>query len=376
MVENAYLIQKSMTIEILTCIYCKKSGFKGTKGLATHRRYSSLCFSYWKEEQNKKQEERIKKGFVVCAICNQKFKTITNTHLKIHNLSMKEYINNYGKCFSEDLLITQNERRIKTINKRYTPEQIKFLKGEKAVKSKEKKNNKSYSEISKDCHQKFKRENTERYDELRKITSKRIKDFWSKLTPTERCDRNSIILKKRMSTNIIKYNTPFAQTTTEAKEKSKKTRKERYGDENYHNSKKSKETRYAKYGKYSNFFPNFSLKSQELFKMVEKQLPKDLICFYATNGSDKNNEFQVYYHGCDFVRFLDFYIPSINVWIEFNEEHHQHTHMKKKDSKRIKEIKTILKNPNLLVIKKETFLKNKLKVSQKCIKFINKYTNV
>jgi len=33
---------------------------------------------------------------VICKICNQKYHYINNTHLKKHNLTMKEYINLYG----------------------------------------------------------------------------------------------------------------------------------------------------------------------------------------------------------------------------------------------------------------------------------------
>lgn len=40
-----------------------------------------------------------------CKICWKEFKSITNTHLKKHNLTMKEYIKEYGECFSTQTLL-------------------------------------------------------------------------------------------------------------------------------------------------------------------------------------------------------------------------------------------------------------------------------
>ena len=38
---------------------------------------------------------------IKCGVCNRQFKAITNTHVKIHGLSLKEYISKYGNIFSK-----------------------------------------------------------------------------------------------------------------------------------------------------------------------------------------------------------------------------------------------------------------------------------
>ena len=76
-------------------------------------------------------------------------------------------------------------------------------------------------------------------------------------------------------------------------EKQKQTKLKKYGDPFYRNVKKAKQTLKKNFGKYSNFFPHFSLISQELFSEIEKCIPYK--CLYATNGKEKNNEFQNIY---------------------------------------------------------------------------------
>lgn len=55
----------------------------------------------------------MKKGitkYVICKICNKKFKKITNTHLKKHNLTIKKYKESYGdSIISIDTLVKYSE---------------------------------------------------------------------------------------------------------------------------------------------------------------------------------------------------------------------------------------------------------------------------
>jgi hypothetical protein len=127
-----------------------------------------------------------------------------------------------------------------------------------------------------------------------------------------------------------------------------------------------------KYGKYSNFFPKFSWLSQELFRMIEEKLNFEE-CYYATNKDDiKSNEYQVFYPGSEFVRYLDFYVPARNAWIEFDEGWHKNEECVKSDKKRENEIKGKMKNIRLLRITEKEYLKNKKKTLEKCLKFISK----
>jgi len=53
--------------------------------------------------QNRPKKES---KLVRCCICNEKFKTITNTHLKKHGLTLREYINKFD-LKSEDWMSTK-----------------------------------------------------------------------------------------------------------------------------------------------------------------------------------------------------------------------------------------------------------------------------
>ena len=40
----------------------------------------------------------LQEDYIECKICNKKMLIITNTHLKLHNITKPEYIKTYGKC--------------------------------------------------------------------------------------------------------------------------------------------------------------------------------------------------------------------------------------------------------------------------------------
>jgi len=42
------------------------------------------------------------KSFINCKICNQPFRSISNTHLKLHNITLEKYEKKYGDIFSEN----------------------------------------------------------------------------------------------------------------------------------------------------------------------------------------------------------------------------------------------------------------------------------
>lgn len=113
----------------------------------------------------------------------------------------------------------------------------------------------------------------------------------------------------------------------------------------------------------------FSLESQELFIEIEERLSKDIKCFYATNGSEnQTNEYQV---SCDnHVRYLDFYIPLLKKWIEFDEEHHLNEENQKEDLQRENDIRKKIEGINLLRIPITDFVKDKNEVLKRCLNFI------
>lgn len=83
-----------------------KGGFI-TKHIRQHD-YNNIreFFEYHPNVRINLKEEKIfldnPKSFINCKICNQPFRSISNTHLKSHNISLEEYKTKYGEVFSED----------------------------------------------------------------------------------------------------------------------------------------------------------------------------------------------------------------------------------------------------------------------------------
>jgi hypothetical protein len=63
-------------------------------------------FEYYPTVRIDLKEEKIfldnPKSFINCGICEQPFRSISNTHLKSHNITLEEYKTKYGEVFSED----------------------------------------------------------------------------------------------------------------------------------------------------------------------------------------------------------------------------------------------------------------------------------
>ena len=353
----------------MICKYCDRKDFKNDKGLATHRRHNKKCYNKWLTE---KQEEESKKTKVQCLLCGQRLRNISNTHLKKHSITQKQYKILFPSAllFSEGLLNEQKQKREDTIKKKYTKKEIKYLKGKKSVLAREKKHNMKFSEICKNALIEDKKKDHEKYIKIYGEIGGKVKKFHKNMSGNKKKEFNDKKLSKRKQTNLKKYGVEFAQRLESTKKKIKKTKKERYGDENYVNVEKCKKTLFKNYGKYSNFFPHFSIVSQELFKNIENNL-KNIKCRFAINGDiNESNEFQVLI-GKKFVRFLDFYILSLNKWIEFDEDYHKNDKITKKDKTREKQILKKIPGIQLLRITEEEFMRDRNRTIQKCLKFIN-----
>jgi hypothetical protein len=131
---------------------------------------------------------------------------------------------------------------------------------------------------------------------------------------------------------------------------------------------RARQTVYGKFGKWTTWRPMFSLDSQDLFRCIEEKLIcifGDIKVYYAT----KHHEFQIAqnrHHA-----FLDFYVPSLNKIIEFDEEYHERYGQNEKDVIREDLILSYFNNNiSLLRVKKEDFLKDGQKVVEQCVSFI------
>lgn len=50
-----------------------------------------------------------------CKICNKEFKRIQDNHLKLHNISVEEYVKQYGEIFSDEYKHKLTEMDYETI---------------------------------------------------------------------------------------------------------------------------------------------------------------------------------------------------------------------------------------------------------------------
>ncbi len=187
-------------------------------------------------------------------------------------------------------------------------------------------------------------------------------------------------------TNLKKYNVENPMQSAEVRDKTKHTCLEKYGTQNPAQSEKIKNkirnTMKQKYGIYYSITPRFSLSSQELFNSIELivlDLYPDLECFYATNkeivlgGKLVTNEYQVLVESVSNdkkVRFLDFYIPELKKWIEFDESYHDNVDQLCDDEIREEEVRAVIPDIQLLRVKEEDYLNDKDYVIEKCIDFI------
>jgi len=235
---------------------------------------------------------------------------------------------------------------------------------------------------------KIKQTNLDRYGTEYSLQAKEVKDKIKQTNldryGTEYYTQTEEYKKRREETCLKKYGCINNSQTEEWLDKIKQTNLDRYGTEYYSQTeeykKRSMETLKNNYGIYSTIVPGFSLNSQELFTSIELillDLYPDLECFYATNKKIEigkkimTNEYQVLVNSVsntNTVRYLDFYIPILKKWIEFDEKKHRYT--LDDDKIREQEIKTIIPDIQLLRINDEDYLNNKDATVENCIKFI------
>jgi hypothetical protein len=258
-------------------------------------------------------------------------------------MTQKEYKEKYStQIFADGLLEIQKNLREKTLHEKYTDEELWRMKIGKH------KNNKHLS-----------------YKKYKKQKEKEAKQEYLRKNNYEQYVKQ--VVKKRKKTNLKKYGFPFAQSAEKVKEKQKATILQRYGS--YSDlSRKGVETR-IKNGTF-NWYPIYSLDSQELFIELEKIYISDEI-YFATNGTkEKSNEYKIITEKC--VRSLDFYDKTKNKCIEYDEEYHNKKEQQELDRIREKEIKKKIKNIKILRIKRKEYQTKKEKTIKKCVKFLQK----
>jgi len=224
-----------------------------------------------------------------------------------------------------------------------------------------------YSSQAKEVKDKIKHTCLERYGVKYAIQSKEVRD-------------------KIRQTNLEKYGVEYPLLSEEIQNKIRQTCLKKYGVEHPARSEevqnKIRNTMKQRYGVYYGIMPRFSLSSQELFTSIElilSDIDPNIECFYATNkkielgGKLVTNEYQVLVDSVSNdkkVRFLDFYIPELKKWIEFDESYHDSTDQLYDDKIREEEVRAVIPDIQLLRVKEEDYLNNKDYIIEKCINFI------
>lgn len=360
-------------MEKIKCETCQRD-FDNIKGRSVHYRFNKKCY----DEYIKRKEEienTSTKTKIECKLCHKKMRYISNTHLKNHNITQKQYKEMFPgeKLFAEDLLEEQLKNRISTINRLYPNNEHAKKSWEASIKkygSKE-----AASKIRSDSCKKV-WENIE----LKEKQSFKIKSFYEELSKDEELHKKhkEERLNKRKETSRILYGVDFPQQAEIVKQHQKETLIKNYGSlpEAYAEIFRTKLQNKIKNGE-ELIYPCYSKNSQKLFKFLDRCIKnKQFSVFYATK-KDKGKRIGEYRiqvsidrlqnNGVIF-RFLDFYILELNKVIEYDENHHKN--FIQEDLERENQIKIVCENIKILRITEEEFLKNKKETMKKCLNFI------
>jgi very-short-patch-repair endonuclease len=340
----------------INCEYCGEE-VSNKKVLGAHYRKNKSCKEAF--ENTKLEKEKLKT--LECMICGQKLRHINNTHLKKHNLTIEEYKEKYpnAKIFSDELLKEQNDSRQATLKKLY-PNNEYATKGLEERWEKAGGKDAYYSQVSEKCSAAW-------TDEKKETQSEKIKTFYSELSEDVEShqEHKDTRLEKRKQTNLEKYGVEFTQQLETTKRKQKETLIDNFGSlENYYAYRTEKIlTGRLENGEILQYL-NPGKESQKLFRILNRIFKnKNLTLF---NGSSYNREYRV--KVSRHFRFLDFYIPELNAWIEFDEEHHKL--QEESDLIRENQIFNVMSDIRLLRISSEEFNNDKKGTIRKAINFI------
>jgi hypothetical protein len=395
-----------MNKESYRCDFCGKS-FVVKDNLYHHLSKNKDCYDFYYRDKVENVD------YVTCRICGKRLNRIFKEHLKMHGMTTEEY-----RLLFPDAVLTAQEtkdKRKRTNLERYgveNPFAMKEIK-EKVKQTFLERYNVEHPMQIKEVRDKFKQTCLERYSVENPTRSEEIKNR-IKQTCLERygvdshfksqevrdkikqtfLDRYGVknplqikeIRDKIRQTNLEKYGVEYPLLSEEIQDKIRQTNLQRYGVKYTSQVKEVKDkirnTVQQKYGIYYRTMPGFSLTSQELFTSIElilSDMYPDLECFYATNKEIKlggklvTNEYQVLVESVSNnkkVRFLDFYIPTLKKWIEFDESYHDNIDQLNDDKIREQEIKAVIPDIELLRIKEEDYLNDKGHTVEKCIDFI------
>lgn len=256
---------------------------------------------------------------MICNICNKEFKTYVGLSCHIrqsHNISSKEYYDEYIKKEGEGFCnVCQKPTSFRNFHIGYS----RFCCGKCVQNSEETK-----SKIQQTC--------LDRYDSKNVYASEygkqKCRETWLENLGVENPFQSEEVKEKIKQTNLERYNSEYSFQSKEIKDKIKNTKEERYGNSNYNNTEKARKTNLKKYG------VDCILKREDVVKLKNSEENKKK----QYNTKKKNNTFntskieqeleielrkifpklKTQYKSKNYPFHCDYYIPELDLYIEYN----------------------------------------------------------
>lgn len=386
------------------CKFCGKI-CNGARGLASHVRMNDQCRELWEEEKKKIENN---KTYVYCKICGKKLRNISNTHLKIHNITQQEYKNMFPDepLFADGLLELQKKNRENTILEKYTKNNINI-----------------HDAASLDFYIRKYGDNEETYQKYKDRCEKSGYIFSKQyFIDSFGEDEGNKFFKERF--DHIKYSKSLEGLIEKyGEEEGNKIFKERKENKKYVNSKEYYIEKYGeeyykelclkkiqsidnyikKYGEEEGekkfieyrakcFCPKFKSKiATEMFTLLDFQLDKTKHSIHYASFENNKEEYGMILPKSKKYTYFDFYDSKTNKIIEFYGDYWHANPIKykeddiiyypnknfvkakeiwEKDKKRLEEIKEF-RNIDALIIWEYDWRKNPNKCIQECLNFLN-----
>lgn len=269
------------------------------------------------------------------------FKTYCSTKCRSHNKDVKDKtiqtcLNKYGVSH-----ITQNKTIINKIQNKLNSKRDEIT--EKSKKTKlERYGDENYNNTEKNKQTKLKNHGDENYNNIEKIKQTNLIKYGyffglqnekiiekSKKTKLEKYgNENYNNIEKNKQTCLEKYGVDNIRKTKFCKEKIKQTCLEKYGEKNYRNPQKHKQTCLEKYGVNSytqtKEFKNKINWKEANIKQIKTKKKNGTIKFSKPENDsylilkEKYQDIQQQYISQLYPFHCDFYIPSLDLYIECN----------------------------------------------------------
>lgn len=256
---------------------------------------------------------------MICDICNKEFKTYVGLSCHIrqsHNITSQEYYDKYIRKEGEGFCnVCQKPTSFRNFHIGYS----RFCCGKCVQNSEETK-----SKIQQTC--------LDRYDSKNVYASEygkqKCRETWLENLGVENPFQSEEVKGKIKQTNLERYNSEYSFQSKEIKDKIKNTKEERYGNSNYNNIKKARKTNLEKYG------VDCILKREDVVKLKNSEENKKK----QYNTKKKNNTFntskieqeleielrkifpklKTQYKSKNYPFHCDYYIPELDLYIEYN----------------------------------------------------------